>query len=327
MIAKSTPWGVRLMGFNHLSLTWLILVLLSLPSRLVVLIECQGIKSTRLLDLVIRDYTFKSFNKQYFKTGTPYNINLPSNLTGITVYTSRYRCGSLKRYGATINEFHLKVGVDAHPCIERILIVTQNLGNNWSNIYYDNYDALLGYQLVSPVLGLLAYNSGEDSNFNTQFEVKIRAPEKAGIHIDFTNYTSKGNSTLDGRIKMCATFRVDGKVTLEKEVAPNICGTTSHGHFGLVVQSPLLPVRKKIKRWTLAFGCSVGAAIAVFLVGLLLIAMFVKVKKKARLEEMERRAYEEEALQVSMVGHVIRVHTASATRTAPRIEQELRPPR
>ncbi|XP_071705397.1 uncharacterized protein [Rutidosis leptorrhynchoides] len=314
-----------LMGCNHFFRTWVIHALLLLSSK-IVLTEAQGIKSTRLLDLVIRDYTFKSY-KKYFKTGTPYNINLPSNLTGIAVYTSRYRCGSLRRYGATINEFDIKVGVIVHPCIERILIVTQNLGSNWSNIYYDNYDELIGYQLVSPVVGLLAYNSGDDTNFNTQFEVKIRSPEKDGIQIDFTNFTSNGSSTLDGRIKMCATFGGDGKVILEKEVAPNVCGAMSHGHFGLVVQSPLLPVRKKIRRWTLAFGCSVGAGIAVFLVGLLLIAMFVKVKKKARLEELERRAYEEEALQVSMVGHVTRVHTASATRTSPRIEQNLRPPR
>ncbi|KAD4178508.1 hypothetical protein E3N88_27099 [Mikania micrantha] len=51
-----------------------------------------------------------------------------------------------------------------------------------------------------------------------------------------------------------------------------------------------------------------GAAIGAFLLGLLLVAMFVKEKKKARLEELERRAYEEEALQVSMAGHVIRAH-------------------
>nr|XP_043606246.1 uncharacterized protein LOC122578362 [Erigeron canadensis] len=315
------------MGYSdHLYLKWVMLALFLLITSRSIHIEAQGIKSARLLDLMIRDYTFKSY-KKYFRTGRAYQINLPSNLTGIKVYTSRYRCGSLKRYGATITEFHLKAGVEAHPCIERILIVTQNLGNNWSNIYYDNYDQLVGYQLVSPVLGLLAYNSGDDANFNMQFEVKIRSPDKGGIEIDFTNYTSNGSSTLDGRIKMCATFRGDGKVTLEKEVAPNICVAMSHGHFGLVVQSPLLPVRKKMKRWTVAFGSSVGAGIAVFLVGLLLIAMFVKVKKKARLEEMERRAYEEEALQVSMVGHVIRAHTASATRTSPRIEQELRAPR
>nr|GEW73318.1 dihydrolipoyllysine-residue succinyltransferase component of 2-oxoglutarate dehydrogenase [Tanacetum cinerariifolium] len=108
---------------------------------------------------------------------------------------------------------------------------------------------------------------------------------------------------------MCATFGDDGNVTLEKEFAPNICATTSQGHFGLVVQSPImLPERKKIKKWKVVFGSAFGGAIGAFLLGLLLIAMFVNVKKKARLEEMERRAYEEEALQVSMAGHVIRVH-------------------
>ncbi|PWA98086.1 Retrotransposon-like protein [Artemisia annua] len=51
------------------------------------------------------------------------------------------------------------------------------------------------------------------------------------------------NSTTRSRIIFCkATMSTDGKVTLEKEVATNICGAMSHGHFGLLVQSPLLPV-------------------------------------------------------------------------------------
>ncbi|KAI3690064.1 hypothetical protein L2E82_48039 [Cichorium intybus] len=291
------------MGSNNLSLTWVLLVFLALPTKFV--IQAHGIKSTRLLDLVIRYYTFKSYKS--FKTGTSYNVHLPSNLTGINVSTVKYRCGSLKRYGASINEFHLGVGVDVHPYVERVLVVTQNLGNNWSNIYYDNYNDLVGYKLVSPVLGLLAYNAGDDTKFNVQFEVKIQSPDVNGIRIDFSNYTMK-NNTFHGKIKMCATFGDDGKVTLEKEVAPNICATTSQGHFGMVVQSPLLPERKKIKRWKVVFGSSFGAAIGAFLLGLLLVAMFVKVKKKARLEELERRAYEEEALQVSMAGHVIRAN-------------------
>ncbi|CAI9290929.1 unnamed protein product [Lactuca saligna] len=194
---------LELMGSNHLSLTWVLLVFLALPTKFA--IQAQGIKSTRLLDLAIRYYTFKSYKN--FKTGMSYNVHLPSNLTGVNVSTVKYRCGSLKR------------------------------------------------------------------------------------------------------IQMCATFGDDGKVTLEKEVAPNICGTRSQGHFGLVVESPiLLPERKKIKRWKVVFGSSFGAGIGAFLLGLLLVAMFVKVKKKARLEELERRAYEEEALQVSMAGHVIRTH-------------------
>ncbi|KAI3804534.1 hypothetical protein L1987_26147 [Smallanthus sonchifolius] len=285
-------------------LTWVLLVFLALPTQFA--IQAHGIKPTRLLDLTIRYYTFKSYNN--FKTGKSYNINLPSNFTGINVSTVKYRCGSLKRYGARIQEFHLGVGVDVHPYVERVLVVTQNLGNNWSNIYYDSYKDLLGYQLVSPVLGLLAYNAGDDSILSIESEVRIQYPNINGIKIDFSNYTIKKNDTLHGKIQMCATFGDDGNVTLQNEVAPNICASASQGHFGLVVQSALLPERRRIKRWKVVFGSSFGAAIGAFLLGLLLVAMFVKVKKKARLEELERRAYEEEALQVSMAGHVIRAH-------------------
>ncbi|KAM0070083.1 hypothetical protein Hdeb2414_s0001g00009301 [Helianthus debilis subsp. tardiflorus] len=290
------------MDSNHLFLTW-VLVFLSMPTKF--LIQAQAIKPTRLLDLAIQNYTFKSFKN--FKTGTSYNIHLPSNFTGINVSTVKYRSGSLKRYGASIQEFHLGVGVDVHPYVGRVLLVTQNLGNNWSNIYYDTYiyNQLLDYQLVSPVLGLLAYNADSDSK---ELEVKIQSPKVNGIKIDFSNYTIQKNDTLHGKMQMCATFGDDGKVTLQKEVAPNICATSSHGHFGLVVQSPMLLERKKIKRWKVVFGSSAGAAIGAFLLGLLLVAMFVNGKKKARMDELERRAYEEEALQVSMAGHVIRAH-------------------
>ncbi|KAJ0716686.1 hypothetical protein HanPI659440_Chr13g0515461 [Helianthus annuus] len=291
------------MDSNHLFLTWVLFGFLSMPTKF--LIQAQAIKPTRLLDLAIQNYTFKSFKN--FKTGTSYNIHLPSNFTGINVSTVKYRSGSLKRYGASIQEFHLGVGVDVHPYVGRVLLVTQNLGNNWSNIYYDTYiyNQLVDYQLVSPVLGLLAYNADSDSK---ELEVKIQSPKVNGIKIDFSNYTIQKNDTLHGKMQMCATFGDDGKVTLQKEVAPNICATSSHGHFGLVVHSPMLPERKKIKRWKVVFGSSAGAAIGAFLLGLLLVAMFVNGKKKARMDELERRAYEEEALQVSMAGHVIRAH-------------------
>ncbi|XP_076920661.1 uncharacterized protein LOC143581862 [Bidens hawaiensis] len=292
------------MDYHHLTLTWILLVFLALPTKFS--IQAHAIKPTRLLDLAIRYYTFKSCKN--FKTGQSCNVNLPSSFTGINVSTVKYRSGSLKRHGARIQEFQLGVGVDIHPYVERVFVVTQNLGRNWSNIYHDNYNQLLGYELVSPVLGLLAYNAGDDSRYSVETEVKIQSPNVNGIKVDFSHHIIKRNDTLHGKIQMCATFGDDGNVTLQKEVAPNICAASSQGHFGLVVELPLLPERKKIKWWKVVFGSSFGAAIGAFLLGLLLVAMFVKVKKKARLEELERRAYEEEALQVSMAGHVIRAH-------------------
>ncbi|CAL5442305.1 unnamed protein product [Camellia sinensis] len=308
------------MGSLIFSLTLTILSLVSFSS---ISIEAQGIKSALLLDLLIRDYTFQSYNnKYYFKTGMLHTVKLPANLSGIGVHTGKFRCGSLRRYGAQLNEFHLGIGVIVHPCVERVMIVRQNLGFNWSSIYYDNYE-LSGYRLVSPVLGLLAYNAGDDMNFSNPFEVGILADDQNPITIDFSNTTMLINNTM-GLIPVCARFEHDGKVTLANQVSPSVCAATGHGHFGLVIESPLMPDRKKVSGWKLAIGSSVGAALGAFLLSLLLIALFVKVKKKARMEEMERRAYEEEALEVTMVGHV-RAFTAPGTRTQPVIEHQYRP--
>ncbi|CAK9135928.1 unnamed protein product [Ilex paraguariensis] len=302
------------------SLFPLTLMILSLASSAATKAQAQGIKSARLLDLVIRDYTFQSYDK-YFGTGKLHTLDLPANLSGIKVDTVRFRCGSLHRYGARVKEFNLDVGVTVHPCVERVMVVRQYLGSNWSSIYYDNYE-LSGYQLISPVLGLLAYNAGDNINFSTPFEIGIQAGENP-ITIDFSS-TARANTT-SGIIPLCASFDSDGKVTLANQVSPNVCAAMRHGHFGLVVESPLLPLRKKISTWKMAVGTSIGAALGAFLLGLLLIALFARVKKKARMEELERRAYEEEALQVSMVGHV-RALTAPVTRTVPSIEHEYRPP-
>lgn len=307
------------------SLLYLYLILVSLAFTAALSSQGQGIKSARLLDLVLRDYTFRSYNKNNFRTAKLYAIHLPANLTGIRVDSVRYRCGSLTRYGAKIKEFKLPIGVSIQHCVERVLILRQNLGSNWSSIYYDNYE-LSGYQLISPVLGLLAYNAGDDMvTSTTPFELIIQS-DKIPITIDFSNTTKLVNDTSkSGIIPLCASFERDGKVTLTKQVSQNVCTAKKQGHFGLVIESPLMPLKnKRASNWKLAIGSAIGAALGAFLLGLLLIAIFVKVKKKARMEELVRRAYEEEALQVSMVGHV-RAPTAAGTRTVPTIEHDYNP--
>ncbi|GMJ06174.1 hypothetical protein like AT4G22900 [Hibiscus trionum] len=296
-------------------LTLIILSWISLLST-----EAEEIGSARLLDLLIRDYIVKSFDR-HLRTGNVQTVNLPANFSGIKVDTARFRCGSLHRYGAQIKEFYLGRGVNVQPCAERVMLVRQNLGSNWSSVYHSNYD-LSGYQLVSPILGLLAYNAGTDVSFGSPFEVGILARENP-IKINFSNITKASNTR--GIRPLCASFEGDGKVTLRNQVSPNVCVATRHGHFGLVVElPPSMPVRKKISRWKLAVGSSMGAALGAFLLGLLLVSMLVKVKKKARMEELEMRAYEEEALQVSMVGHM-RAPIAPGTRTTPTIEHEYTP--
>ncbi|KAG6418832.1 hypothetical protein SASPL_121038 [Salvia splendens] len=276
-------------------------------------IEAEEIKSARLLDLMIRDYTFKSYTKN-FRTGKLHKINLPSNLSGIHVDTVRLRCGSLRRYGATIKEFELSAGTYARPCSKRILIIRQKLGSNWSSLYYSNYE-LSGYELISPVLGLLAYNIGAAA------EIRLQAGMRP-IRIDFSG-VAEGN----GMIPMCARFEEDGRVSVWRQPRANVCVATGQGHFGVVVEAPLVPLRRRAGKWRMAVGGAIGAGVGVLLLSLLGVAVVVKAKKKERMEEMERRAYEEEALQVSMVGHV-RAVTASGTRTMPTIHHhhDSRPP-
>ncbi|KAJ8449328.1 hypothetical protein Cgig2_002460 [Carnegiea gigantea] len=267
----------------------------------------SSIQSPRLLDLIIRDYTVKLFDEGSFNTGVLSKVHLPANLSGIEVETVRFRCGSLRRYGGRVDEFHIGKGVTINPFVERVILIKQELGLNWSSIYYSTYN-LDGYVLVTPILGLLAYNGGnDDQNASTPnpFGLDIVASE-IPIRIYFTNVTRlKG---ISGKMPYCAYFEGQGKVTLASMVAPNVCEAKKLGHLGLVIKDTGLSdapnqYTKKMSRWKVALVSSIGAALGAFLLGLLLIAMFVKAKKRSKLEEMVRRAYEEEALQVSMVGH------------------------
>ncbi|KAI4327035.1 hypothetical protein L6164_019539 [Bauhinia variegata] len=297
----------------------LILIISTLASSALLGSSAQSIKSARLLDLLIRDYTFKSLDKN-LKTGILQSVNLPANFSGIRVDSIRLRCGSLRRYGSRVKEFHLGMGVIVHPCVERVMLIRQNLGYNWSSIYYGNYD-LSGYQLVSPIVGLLAYNADKDVNSSNPFEIGIVSGEKP-ITVDFANITKF--TKAEGIEPLCASFEGDGRMSLSNPSPAHVCVAKRHGHFGLVIESQPEQFGKRISQWKVAVGSTIGAALGAFLLGLLLVAMFVRVKKRTRMEEMERRAYEEEALQVSMVGHV-RAPTASGTRTTPMLERDYIP--
>ncbi|KAG6405726.1 hypothetical protein SASPL_133320 [Salvia splendens] len=266
------------------------------------------IKSSTTLDSIIRDYTLQSYTNNSFKTGKLYTINLPANLSGsVHADAIRLRCGSLQRYGASIKEFHLNKSINVHPCLERVILIRQRIeSKNLSSLYYDD-NALSGYELISPILTLTAY-SLYGSNATTI--------DLGPITIDFSSVENKSKSN----ILLCASFGVDKKeVVLTKQVGDNVCGAAREGRFGVVREQGLMPLKGKVSKAKIVVVSSIAAALGAFLLSLLVVAMVVNAKKKARMDEMERRAYEEEALQVSMVGHV-RAVTASGTRTAPTIE-------
>ncbi|KAI3923429.1 hypothetical protein MKW92_030030 [Papaver armeniacum] len=274
------------------------------------------------LDRVLGDYALNYYTKVLRKTGSLYTISLPENFSSVKADMVRFRCGSLRRYGARVKEFHIGMGIAIEPCMERVVLVRQNLGSNWSDIYYRNYN-ISGYNLVSPILGLLAFDVKYDSNSTANLlEVGIFA-EQEPISIDFSNVTKTVKSSINK--PLCASFGRDGRVSISDQISSNICLTGKNGHFGLVIETATLPKTGKLSEWKIIIGSTVGGAIGVLLLGLLFVAMIVKVKKRSQMVEMERKAYEEEALQISMVGHV-RVPVAGPTRTQPNLEHEYSPP-
>ncbi|CAA0831510.1 Protein of unknown function (DUF1191 [Striga hermonthica] len=281
--------------------------------------KTQEIKSAQTLNNVITNYTLKSYAANSTKTGELQTIHLPENFSGIEVDIIRLRCGSLLRYGAKIKEFNLGSGVMARHCTQRVILIRQSLGPKWTSVYYNNNRS---YQLISPVLALSAYSLVKGENFSIiPPEVEIRAGKNL-ITIDFSGSTL--TRTKPGLDPVCASFGDDGEVVLSNQTRPNVCcAAAGPGRFGLVVVAGpdlIMPLRGKVGKWKIAAVSSIGGALGAALLSLLLVAMFANAKKKARMDEMERRAYEEEALQVSMVGHV-RAVTANGTRTAPTIEQ------
>ncbi|KAG7615652.1 hypothetical protein ISN45_At04g012050 [Arabidopsis thaliana x Arabidopsis arenosa] len=291
---------------------------------------------------MIRDYTIRNFNI-HFKTGAIQKVHLPSNFSSIDIATAKFRCGSLRRHGARIGEFHLGPGLTVEPCVERVILVRQNLGFNWSSYIYSTGYNLTGYKyrLVSPVLGLLAYNSNPDGVAVNPYEINVMGTEQNPILIKFlsseASVSPKPNTKKNSSL-LCACFTSNGNITFREQVSAYVCLGTRQGHYALVIRahdsggggstvvtpssSPALTDGGggKLSRWKVAVGSVIGSIIGAFLLGLLVVAMVVKGKKKAMREEMERRAYEEEALQVSMVGHVRANPNASRTRTVPRFE-------
>lgn len=304
--------------------------------------KSQTIESAHLLDLMIRDYTIRNFNI-HFKTGTIQKIHLPSNFSSIDIATAKFRCGSLRRHGARIGEFHLGPGLTVQPCVERVILVRQNLGFNWSSYIYSTGYNLTGYnyQLVSPVFGLLAYNSNPDGVAVNPYEINVMGTEQNPILIHFlsskVNGDPKPNMEKNSSL-LCACFTSNGSITFREQVSAYVCLGTRQGHYALVIRahdgsggggkvvtpssSPAMNDGEggRLSRWKVAVGSIIGSMIGAFLLGLLVVAMVVKGKKKAMREEMVRRAYEEEALQVSMVGHVRANPNASRTRTVPRFD-------
>lgn len=116
---------------------------------------------------------------------------------------------------------------------------------------------------------------------------------------------------------LCVVFGLGGRVEISSR--GKVCFVKGQGHFGLVVEGG--GREKGLRRWKVAVATAAAAAIGAMLIGLVVVAVLKGKRKESKMAEMERRAYEEEGLRVSMVGN-LRAYTAAAVRTAPTMETE-----
>lgn len=279
--------------------------------------------SGRSLDALLQEYAYKALDRP--KTGVYYGAVVPSNLTGISIGAMRLRSGSFRRYGVDpFKEFEIPKGVIVQPYVERLVLVYQNLGS-WSEEYY----ALPGYTYLAPVLGLLAYNASDLSATNLP-ELEMRAFGDP-IHVKFNNV----KSLPDGTVAKCVRFNLEGSPNFSSVESGNTCSTIQHGHFSIVVESvpppspPGTPTppppssKKNTSRVWIIVGSVVGGALLLVLLALLILWVH-KLKKRRKMEQMERAAELGEPLQMAMVGDT-KAPTATVTRTQPTLETEYVP--
>jgi hypothetical protein len=302
--------------------TSLLLLLLSLSATVALAVPQQQelqLQDTVLLDDVVQEAAEEWYHGRHRRTGVAYPLWLPGSLSGVDATVARFRAGSLRRYGVRrFGEFSVPPGlaVRGHAAAH-LLAVRVNLGNLSS--VYDEYAVGAGYRLASPVLGLMFYGLA-------------RRNGTAALEIDLTDAAIRVNFSVaipalqPGAAALCMAVGLNGSVTVtDVEDGTNTCHASDQGHFALVVggagdgdggggggEADI----GEVSKWKLAlFGAALGAGGTVLL-GMVAVAVVSIQRRKSEMAEMERRAYEEEALRVSMVGHV-RAPSAAGSRTTP----------
>ncbi|KAM0950181.1 hypothetical protein DsansV1_C04g0038711 [Dioscorea sansibarensis] len=301
-----------------------ILLLLHITILISSTCSIQEAKDPQDVDKIIRDYAIGSFGHRR-RTAMLYTVPMPPSLSSVSTHIVRYRSGSLWKHGAKIKEFLIQPGAVLHPHSKRVVVIHENFGNLSSTCF--NHMNVHGYQLVSPVLGLLIYNASKVSRRISNESLIEMMITKKPIRIDFSSVMK-----FQGPQTLCVLLGLDGKLSVLNKVPHNVCVAWRQGHFALVV--PKSEVEDggtngggivKLSKWRLVMVCSATAVFAGVLMVLIIIAVVSMRKRRFLVTEMERRAYEDEALQVSMVDHV-RAPTATVSRTSPVIEADYEPP-
>ncbi|PSS14162.1 Protein of unknown function DUF1191 protein [Actinidia chinensis var. chinensis] len=295
--------------------TTLCLILTILPT----LVTPQSLSdlSARSLDSLLQAHAFKSLTDP--RTGIPYDGHAPVSLDGVRISAVRLRSGSLRTRGfIKFKEFSIPIGVAEQPYVERLVLVYHNLGN-WSSLFYP----LPGYDSLSPILGLLAYDG---ANLPTQNlpELDLRASEKP-IVIRFRDLKLGQN----GSSMTCVWFDLDGSVEFDNVVDGDVCLVTKQGHFSIVAESIASsspPPPQSIgardggyRKWNYGEWWVIGGCVLLGLLGVL-VMLVKKWREEKRIGRLEKVAEGSVALETRDFGGS-KVPMATGTRTRPVIEK------
>ncbi|CAN6469521.1 unnamed protein product [Victoria cruziana] len=286
---------------KSVALLWIVFV----PIRA----EAQSVDA-RSLDALLQDHAYRSLVHPF--TGINYNASVPSAISGVSLSVVRLRSGSLKSRGAQLFEFRIPPGVRVQPYVLRLALVYQNLGN-WSATYYH----APGYTLISPVLGILAYNASKLTATNLSELMFVATSEP--ISINFTTV-----KIPVGVRTRCVRFDLNGSLEYSNLSASRACSTFKQGHFAVVAE--LIPSASGLSNtpssnvWKITIGSVIGGFVVMGGLSICAIAL-LRVRKTSRLAAMERRSDQEESLRVSEIGST-RAPTAPRTRTSPVLESE-----
>ncbi|KAJ1272375.1 hypothetical protein BS78_06G197100 [Paspalum vaginatum] len=277
------------------------------------------LQDTVLLEDIVQEAAEEWYHGRHRRTGVAYRLSLPGSLSGVEATVARFRSGSLRRYGVRrLGEFSVPPGLAVRGRAAHLIAVRVNLGNLSS--VYDEYAVGAGYRLASPVLGLTFYGlARRNGTASAALEIDLMG---AAIRVNFSVAVP---ALQPGAAPLCMSVGLNGTVTVtDVEDGTNTCHASDQGHFALVVGGAGDGGGGgagdedvgEVSKWKLAlFGAALGAGGTVLL-GMVAVAVVSIQRRKSELAEMERRAYEEEALRVSMVGHV-RAPSAAGSRTTP----------
>nr|GLL25181.1 uncharacterized protein LOC109188618 [Ipomoea trifida]GMC91202.1 Lipoprotein signal peptidase [Ipomoea batatas] len=283
-------------------------VLLSLP------VSPHAIDDPNSLDSFIRDF---ASNRSRRRTGRLYEVVLPANFSGIEASIVTLKSGSLWMRGANFSLFGIPPRVLPWPYVRRLEIVYENLGN-WSSSYFNPPN----HTLVSPVIGLIAYEEKRSRNgsygINSKIELNV-IKDPITLHFPYISLPHHNNNVNASALK-CVGFQSNGTVEFSNVSRNRTCSVRGVGHFSLVIPTPPKQQKKKKKSTAWKWWVIIGSSVVLGILGLLLlIGITYKAVKGKRLGKMERQSEKSESLDCVWVGSS-KMPCATSIRTQPALE-------